>query len=112
MVVRALARGVVEGVDGIVVCGALGVEGVGVCAIVTDPKPIKAVAVIISILAFIGILLFAFSPARESDYRRPHIWELGANPENAPSRCYIFVCRRIVKVDRPGVGGWVHLGPW
>jgi hypothetical protein len=30
MVVRALARGVIEGVDGIVVCGALGVEGVGI----------------------------------------------------------------------------------
>jgi len=63
MVVRSLARGVVEGVDGIVVCGALGVEGLGVCAIVTDPNPIKAAAPIISILDFIGILLIAFSPA-------------------------------------------------
>ena len=64
MVVFALARGVILVAGGLMVCGALGVEGVGVCAILMDPKPIKAVAAIISILAFIGILLFAFSPAR------------------------------------------------
>ena len=46
---------------GLITCG---VDGVEVCAIVTDPpNPIKAVAAIISVLAFIGVLLFAFSPA-------------------------------------------------
>jgi hypothetical protein len=60
MVVRALARGVKLGV-GLITCG---VDGVEVCAIVTDPpNPIKAVAAIISILAFIGILLFRFLPS-------------------------------------------------